>query len=283
MLILISSCTIRSQLSEASKERTIYLVKLVAWRPARLSVACYFLLLQENRNHKSGICIIVDLLQSVLGLPSECTHNNVIRSCTLSFSCWIQGGHHVEGCGENKWLFSCCISNGETMDFNQYNGLIKPASFFDMDLPARFNLMPKIKSQLMPSTPLSSSSTSSSSSASMSSSSSSSSSSAFKKNMLRRRMDDNGMVERKSSTFIAHSKFIAFNSCLHLNCRINSSVVYHVRLKTPFKSGSSVGVQHHLLHCPGKRTFVSLNINAAEFWYRGNLLLLPPIALSRHA
>lgn len=158
------------------------------------------------------ICIFVDILQSVLGLPSECTHNNVIRSCTLSFSCWIQGGHHVEGCGENKWLFSCCISDGETMDFNQYNGLIKPGSFFDMDLPARFNLMPKIKSQLMPSTPLSSSSTSS---AAASMPSSSSSSSIFKKNMLRRRMDDNGMVKRKSTTFYSLLLILVFIEIVH--------------------------------------------------------------------
>lgn len=143
-----------------------------------------------------------DILQSVLGLPSECTHNNVIRSCTLSFSCWIQGGHHVEGCGGNKWLFSCCISDGDTMDFNSaaispFNGLIKPGNgFFDMDLPARLNLMPKIKSQLMPST--------SSSSSLSSSSMTSSSSSLYKKNMLRRRMDDNGMVRRKFSPFFFH-------------------------------------------------------------------------------
>lgn len=181
----------------------------------------FFTFIPENRILKSGICVIVDILQSVLGLPSECTHNNVIRSCTLSFSCWIQGGHHAEGCGENKWLFSCCISDGETMDFNQYNGLIKPGSFFDMDLPARFNLMPKIKSQLMPSTPLSSSSTSS---AAASMPPSSSSSSMFKKNMLRRRMDDNGMVKRKSSTFKAHAKFIAFNSSIKLQNQFECGV-----------------------------------------------------------
>lgn len=36
-------------------------------------------------------------------------HDNVVQSCTLSFSCWLQGGRHGEGCGSNKWLFSCCI------------------------------------------------------------------------------------------------------------------------------------------------------------------------------
>lgn len=114
----------------------------------------------------------LDILHSVLGLPSECTHNNVIRSCTLSFSCWIQGGRHAEGCGENKWLFSCCISDNE-LDFNSainYNTPIKP-NYFDNDLPMRFN-MGKMKAHMMtPTTP------------------------TYKHNMLRRRMDDNdGMV-----------------------------------------------------------------------------------------
>lgn len=29
--------------------------------------------------------------------------------CKLSFSCWLQGGRHAQGCGENRWLFSCCV------------------------------------------------------------------------------------------------------------------------------------------------------------------------------
>lgn len=243
------------------------------------------LLWKEIVGQKSGVCIVADILQSVLGLPSECTHNNVIRSCTLSFSCWIQGGHHVEGCGENKWLFSCCISEGESMDFNSaispYHGLIKPGSFFDMDLPTRLNLMPKIKSQLMPSTSLSSSSSSSSSTSA--SAAMPPSSTIFKKNMLRRRMDDNGMVNRESVTFIDWSLFkflFLFENCCG---RISSSVEYHVRLKIPFRSGSLVGVQHRLRHYPGKRTFASLNINAAVSWYHGNSLLPPHIALNRLA
>lgn len=44
------------------------------------------------------------------------------------------------------------------------------ASYFDNDLPARFNGMAKIKTQMLQSTP-------------------------FKQNMLRRRMDDDGMVK----------------------------------------------------------------------------------------
>lgn len=58
---------------------------------------------------------IVDagFLQSVLGLPSECVHQNVVRPCKLSFSCWLQGGKHAQGCGGSKWLFSCCVSENE--------------------------------------------------------------------------------------------------------------------------------------------------------------------------
>lgn len=106
----------------------------------------------------------IDILYSVFGLPSECIHNNVIRSCTLSFSCWMQGGHYVDGCGENKWLLSCCISETET-HFNSaipYNGPIRSA-YSEHDLNS-------IKSQQMPS-------------------------SMHTQNMLRRRMDDFGMVK----------------------------------------------------------------------------------------
>lgn len=130
------------------------------------------------------IFISTDILHSVLGLPSECSHNNVIRSCTLSFSCWIQGGRHAEGCGENKWLFSCCIPEAG-MEFNSIahnNGPAKP-SYFENDLPpppppppARFNSMAKVKKQMLQTPPI-------------------------KQNMLRRRMDDDGMVVLKLIEF----------------------------------------------------------------------------------
>lgn len=97
----------------------------------------------------------IDILHSMLGFPTECIHSNVIRSCTLSFSCWIQGGRHAEGCG-NKWLLSCCIPETET-DSNSdiiFNG-------------PTLNMMPKVKSQMNP--PM------------------------FKQNMLRR-SGDNGVV-----------------------------------------------------------------------------------------
>lgn len=47
----------------------------------------------------------------MFGFPKECVHDNVVQSCQLSFSCWLQGGRHAEGCGNNKWLFSCCIQD----------------------------------------------------------------------------------------------------------------------------------------------------------------------------
>lgn len=127
----------------------------------------------------------IDILYSVLGLPSECSHNNVIRSCTLSFSCWIQGGRHAGGCGENtyKWLFSCCVPETE-IEFNSiaHNGPVK-SSYFENDLPSRFNAMTKIKAQMKQTTPV-------------------------KQNMLRRRMDDDGMVILN----FLHFRWIFFSS-----------------------------------------------------------------------
>lgn len=127
----------------------------------------------------------IDILHSVLGLPSECSHNNVIRSCTLSFSCWIQGGRHAEGCGDNtyKWLFSCCVPETE-IEFNSiaHNGPVK-SGYFDNDMPSRFNAMTKIKTQMKQTTPV-------------------------KQNMLRRRMDDDGMVILN----FLHFRWIFFSS-----------------------------------------------------------------------
>lgn len=55
-----------------------------------------------------------DILQAVLGLPTECLHHNKVRPCRLSLSCWLQGGKHAHGCGDNRWLFSCCITDTES-------------------------------------------------------------------------------------------------------------------------------------------------------------------------
>lgn len=49
----------------------------------------------------------------MLGYPSECIHQNVVRQCKFSISCWLQGGRNVKGCGDNKWLFSCCVSEND--------------------------------------------------------------------------------------------------------------------------------------------------------------------------
>lgn len=46
-------------------------------------------------------------------MPSECIHHNTVRPCKLTFSCWLQGGTSTHGCGTNKWLFSCCVSDKE--------------------------------------------------------------------------------------------------------------------------------------------------------------------------
>lgn len=36
----------------------------------------------------------------------------------MSFSCWLQGGSHTQGCGSNKWLFSCCVLPVDGMSFS---------------------------------------------------------------------------------------------------------------------------------------------------------------------
>ncbi|XP_029709058.1 plasminogen [Aedes albopictus] len=54
-----------------------------------------------------------NVIQNVLGVPSTCVHQNVVRQCRLSFSCWLEGGRHVAGCGDSRWLFSCCVKDNE--------------------------------------------------------------------------------------------------------------------------------------------------------------------------
>ncbi|XP_055917829.1 serine proteinase stubble [Eupeodes corollae] len=65
------------------------------------------------------------ILNSILGVPSECFHQNGVWPCKLSFSCWIQGGKHAKGCGNNKWLFSCCVSENEITPANFGFNLMK--------------------------------------------------------------------------------------------------------------------------------------------------------------
>ncbi|GAB0088365.1 uncharacterized protein DMENIID0001_027690 [Sergentomyia squamirostris] len=57
----------------------------------------------------AGNQLNANIINTVFGLPSECMHHNQVMPCKLSFSCWLQGGRHAQGCGDNRWLFSCCI------------------------------------------------------------------------------------------------------------------------------------------------------------------------------
>lgn len=58
----------------------------------------------------SNIFVFADILNTILGVPTECFHQGGVWPCKLSFSCWLQGGKHARGCGNNKWFFSCCIA-----------------------------------------------------------------------------------------------------------------------------------------------------------------------------
>lgn len=78
------------------------------------------------KNSLFYLFFVTDILQSVFGLPSECFHQNIRLPCKLSFSCWLQGGKHAQGCGNNKWLFSCCLSENYFNDGNHSSKLRKP-------------------------------------------------------------------------------------------------------------------------------------------------------------
>uniref|UniRef100_A0A0A1WW10 Serine proteinase stubble n=1 Tax=Zeugodacus cucurbitae TaxID=28588 RepID=A0A0A1WW10_ZEUCU len=70
------------------------------------------------------------ILNTILGVPSECVHQNSVWPCKLSFSCWLQGGRHAKGCGANKWLFSCCIGgNGNTNTANNVANTVTAAQY----------------------------------------------------------------------------------------------------------------------------------------------------------
>lgn len=58
------------------------------------------------------------MLASLLGYPSTCVYNNVLHSCTYTFTCWIVGGQLTKGCSEGggggldlmaDLLFTCCV------------------------------------------------------------------------------------------------------------------------------------------------------------------------------
>ncbi|XP_067630324.1 serine protease 33 [Eurosta solidaginis] len=70
------------------------------------------------------------ILNTILGVPSDCVHQNNVWPCKLSFSCWLQGGRHAKGCGANKWLFSCCIgdsTNSNNIDINTMSSITGPS------------------------------------------------------------------------------------------------------------------------------------------------------------
>lgn len=73
----------------------------------------YIIVFTYGRIFSFSFNIISDIFQTMFGLPSECVHHNVIHQCRLSFSCWLQGGIHATGCGSNKWLFSCCLTEND--------------------------------------------------------------------------------------------------------------------------------------------------------------------------
>lgn len=108
----------------------------------------------------------------MLGFPSECVHNNIVRTCTLSFSCWIQGGRYAKGCGENKWLFSCCVPESDNVVVEQMGSFSNP--HWENEVPTRFTitkLKPKLSMPPSPQLPATS----------------------VKQNMLRRRIDDDSV------------------------------------------------------------------------------------------
>ncbi|KAL9707092.1 hypothetical protein quinque_010610 [Culex quinquefasciatus] len=87
---------------------------LLAWRCltwGRGVVQVLLLLLLLQSQLPTIAC--AGVLQNVLGVPATCVHQNVVRQCRLSFSCWLEGGRHVAGCGDSRWLFSCCVKDGD--------------------------------------------------------------------------------------------------------------------------------------------------------------------------
>lgn len=84
---------------------------------------------------------MTDILQTVFGLPSECFHQNIRLPCKLSFSCWLQGGKHAQGCGNNKWLFSCCLSennDGSKLRKPNFSGQMAPANKVKSNFKRRY-------------------------------------------------------------------------------------------------------------------------------------------------
>lgn len=101
----------------------------------------------------------------------------------------FKGGRYAEGCGDNKWLFSCCIvpDVNQFIDYEpsmNYNGLIK-ANYFENDMPSKYGGVTKLKSKIiLPPSP------------------------TYKhNNMLRRRMDDDDLMVIQIHSFVILAEF----------------------------------------------------------------------------
>jgi len=97
-------------------------MQLLLWLCVILLLLCHFVPSQASEYRVLIGCIPTicnpesppDILNTLLGVPAECVHQSGVWPCKLSFSCWLQGGKHAKGCGSNKWLFSCCVSDPQS-------------------------------------------------------------------------------------------------------------------------------------------------------------------------
>lgn len=148
-------------------------------RPKPVSVPQFYLS-HGSQDYMSSFFLFADILHSVLGSPSECIYNNIVRTCTLSFSCWIQGGRYAKGCGENKWLFSCCVPELGSTAAELMGSFANP--YYEIDVPTRFGVVSKLKPKV-------------------------------KQNMLRRRIDDDTVGHYSSYTI-----YIILNQLMTFFC-----------------------------------------------------------------
>ncbi|GBP61427.1 Serine proteinase stubble [Eumeta japonica] len=77
------------------------------------------------------------MLASLLGYPTTCSISGEVHACTLSLTCWLQGGVRVRGCG-GGWLLSCCIIS----DGNESENSI-PSSDWTLKLPPKLHQIAK--------------------------------------------------------------------------------------------------------------------------------------------
>lgn len=75
----------------------------------RITILMPLVLLNVTGQADAGESLTSHMLASLLGYPTTCNLGAEIRPCTLSITCWLNGGTRVRGCG-GSWLFSCCAS-----------------------------------------------------------------------------------------------------------------------------------------------------------------------------